>query len=189
MSYVRVVFSSLVLAVLFLSTVPAAVQAQERSNEEPRTSPNATVTQTIGTTQVKITYGRPHVRDRQIFGDLVPRDSVWRTGANEATTITFPDDVRVEGEPLEAGTYSLFTIPGRSEWTLIFNHVAQQWGAYDYDQTEDVLRVTVEPEEAPHQEMLTFTFEEVTDTSAEVVLHWAEVRVPFTVEVASSSGN
>jgi hypothetical protein len=186
MKYLRATSFVFIVSLVFLWIASGTVQAQERANEEPRTSPNATVSQTIGTTPITITYGRPHVNDRAIFGELVPYDQIWRTGANEATTITFPEPVTVEGQPLDAGTYSLFTIPGESEWTIVFNDIAQQWGAFDYDQSEDVLRVTVEPENAPHQEMMTFGFEEVTDTSAEIVLHWSEVRVPFTVSLASS---
>lgn len=161
---------------------PAA--AQERESMLPRVSPNATVTQTVGVTDITIAYGRPSVRGRTIFGELVPYDQVWRTGANEATTITFENDVQVEGEPLEAGTYSLFTIPRRSaSWVLIFNEQANQWGAYNYDQEQDVLRVQVEPREAPPQELLTFSFEDVDETSATVVIRWADVAVPFDVQV------
>lgn len=159
--------------------------AQERGNEEPRVSPNAAVSQTIGTTEVRITYGRPQVNDRTIFGELVPYGEVWRTGANEATTISFSSDVTIEGESLSAGTYSLYTIPERDSWTIIFNNVANQWGT-EYDEREDALRVQVSPESAPHQEMMTFLFEEVTDTSATCVLRWAEVRVPFEIQVAGN---
>lgn len=155
----------------------------ERESMLPRTSPNAMVTQTVGVTDATITYGRPSVRDRVIYGDLVPYGEVWRTGANEATTITVEDDVMVEGEPLAAGTYALFTIPGEDTWTVIFNAEAEQWGAYNYDEAADVLRVTVEPQAASPMEMMTFTFEDVTDTSGTAVLHWAEVRVPIALQV------
>ena len=141
------------------------------------------VGQTVGVTDVVITYGRPSVRGRTIYGDLVPYGEVWRAGANEATTITFEDDVMIEGEALSAGTYALFTIPTEDTWTVIFNENAEQWGAYGYDETQDALRVTVDPEAAPAQEMLTFTFEDVTDTTATAVLHWDEVRVPVALQV------
>lgn len=166
-----------------LASAPAT--AQERGNEEPRTSPNAAVSQTIGTTEVRITYGRPQVNDRTIFGELVPYDQVWRTGANEATTFSVSTDVTIEGEPLSAGTYSLYTIPGQDTWTIIFNNVANQWGT-QYDQNEDALRVNVSPESASHREMLTFLFEEVTNTSSTCVVHWADVRVPFEIQVAEN---
>lgn len=174
--------TSLLLGTLLtLGALPS--QAQERGNTLPRVSPNATVSQTIGVTNVEITYGRPSVRGRTIYGDLIPYDEIWRTGANEATTISFSSPVQVEGEPLDAGTYSLFTIPGQDTWTIVFNDEPEQWGAYEYDSSQDVLRVEVTPESAEMREMLTFTFDNVTDTSATVVLHWAETRVPFEITV------
>lgn len=171
------------LALGLLLALPAT--AQERANDEVRASPNALVGQTIGMTDVTVTYGRPRVRGRAIFGDLVPYDALWRTGANEATTVTFSGDVTVEGQPLSAGTYSLFTIPGEDEWTVIFNEVVEQWGAYDYDESRDALRVTVEPEEAAFTEFMTFSFDEVGEEEGELVLRWDEVRVPLTIGVGS----
>lgn len=155
--------------------------AQERSNEEARVSPNASVSQTIGTTQVTITYGRPGVRGREIFGGLVPWEEVWRTGANESTNITFSDDVMIEGEEVEAGTYSLYTIPTEDEWTIIINSKLS-WGT-QYDESQDVIRVTATPVDAEHAEQLLIYFEDVTDSSTKVVVHWADVKVPFTIEV------
>lgn len=173
---------SLGLLVLFAYHHPAV--AQERGNNLPRVSPNAAVSQTIGITDVRITYGRPSVRGRTIFGDLVPYNEVWRTGANEATTITFSDDVTIEGAPLDAGTYGLFTIPGEERWTIIFNNVANQWGAYEYDSGEDALRVEVTPESTSRSwEMMTFTFESVTDTSAQAALYWADTKVPISMGI------
>jgi hypothetical protein len=174
------------LPLLLLGAVLAApALAQERGNEEARASPNAAVSQTIGTTEVRITYGRPQVKGRTIFSDdgLVPYGEVWRTGANEATTISFSSDVTVQGESLAAGTYSLYTIPGPDSWTIIFNDTAEQWGT-NYDNSKDVLRVDATPASAPSREMMTFLFTDVTDTSGTCVLHWADVRVPFEIEVA-----
>lgn len=156
--------------------------APKRDNTLPRTSPNAMVGQTIGVTKVKVHYGRPSVKGRQVFGDLEPYGETWRTGANEATTITFSDDVMIEGQALAAGTYALFTIPTEGDWTIIFNNEAEQWGDYEYDEGADALRVTVTPEEAPNQEMLTIGFDEVTTNSAEAWLRWSTVMVPFTIE-------
>lgn len=172
---------SFVAVLLLLAATPST--AQDRSDMLPRTSPNATVSQTIGVTDVTITYGRPSVRDRTIFGDLVPLGEVWRTGANEATTISFSTPVQVEGEPLDAGTYGLFTIPGEQTWTIIFNETAEQWGAYNYDSSQDALRVDVDAETGSTAEMMTFNIRSVTDTAATVVLHWADVVVPFDVTV------
>jgi hypothetical protein len=173
-----------VLLLPLLLTAPATAQDRvERGNEEPRVSPNAAVSQTIGTTKVRITYGRPSVEGRTIFGELVPYNEVWRTGANEATTVSVSSDVTIEGKSLSEGTYSLYTIPGQKQWTLIFNNVAEQWGT-NYDQSKDALRVTVSPESAPKREMMTFFFEKVTNKKGVCVLHWADVRVPFEIQAA-----
>jgi hypothetical protein len=151
--------------------------------QTPRVSPNAAVSQTIGTTEVTINYCRPGVKGRVIWGDLVPFDKVWRTGANEATRFSVDDDVTIDGKPLPAGTYQLATIPGKDEWTVIFNTAANEWGAYSYDPKQDVLRVQVKPHEAPFVERMMFVFDNLTDTSADVVLRWEKLAVPFTVGV------
>ena len=182
-SSLRLLLPLLFLGVLFV----APANAQERGNDEVRVSPNAAVSQTIGTTEVRLTYGRPSVDGRTIFAEdgLVPFGEVWRSGANEATTISFSDDVTVQGEPLSAGTYSVYTIPGPDSWTIIFNDVANQWGT-EYDESEDVLRVEATPESGPQVEMMMFYFENVDDTSGTCVLHWNETRVPFEIQVAGN---
>lgn len=151
----------------------------------PRVSPLATVSQVVGVSDVEITYSRPSVRERVIFGDLVPFGEVWRTGANEATTISFEHDVKVAGQDLAAGTYALFTLPGESSWTLIFHSQTDLWGAFGRDEAKDVLKVEVKPQAAPFAEMMTFTFPSVTSDAdgsrATVQLHWAEVAVPFEI--------
>ncbi len=174
---------SLLLLPLLLTAPATAQDRVERGNEDPRVSPNAAVSQTIGTTEVRITYGRPSMEGRTIFGGLVPYDEVWRTGANEATTVSVSSDVTIEGSSLSEGTYSLYTIPSEDQWTLIFNNVAEQWGT-NYDESKDALRVTVSPESAPEREMMTFLFEKVTNKRGMCVLHWADVRVPFEIQVA-----
>lgn len=183
MKLLRFTLSKLSLALLLLLFTSIESLAQVRGNDEVRQSPNATVSQTVGTTEISISYGRPAVQGRDVFGGLVPFDQVWRTGANEATTITFSDDVSIEGEPLSAGTYGLFTIPGEDQWTIIFNNVATQWGAFDYNNEEDALRVKVEPQEGIPMEQMMFYFTEITENSGTIVLHWDETKVPFTVEV------
>ena len=152
-----------------------------RANNEARPSPNASVTQTIGTTIVTITYSRPGVKGRQVFGGLEQYGAVWRTGANEATVFSVTSDVTINGEALPAGVYGLFTIPNEGEWTIIFNKQPAQWGAFDYDQSQDALRVTATPEEAGAVEWFAFYFGDLTDTSANAILHWDTVRVPFTI--------
>lgn len=180
------ILSAILVAGALLFTTSVSAHAQERSTDEPRVSPNAEVHQTIGTTDVQVTYGRPSVRGRTIFGNLVPYGEVWRTGANEATTITFASDVHVEGERVEAGTYALFTIPADDDaWTVVLNAVANQWGAYNYDAEEDVLRTDVMPYEADtFREQMSFSFEAVSDTSATLLMHWAETALPVELSVA-----
>lgn len=154
------------------------------AQELPRLSPKASVMQTIGLTEVKITYSSPAVRNRTIWGDLVPYGKVWRTGANEATMISFQDNVAINDQELAAGTYALFTIPGENEWTVIFNKAANQWGAFNYDENEDALRVTVLPHFTDEKkERLGFRINNVTESSAEVKLSWEKIVVPFSISV------
>ena len=152
-----------------------------RDNSEARPSPNASVTQTLGTTIVTIAYSRPGVKGRQVFGGLEQYGAVWRAGANEATVFSVTDDVTINGEALPAGVYGFFAIPNETEWTLIFNKEPNQWGAFDYDQSQDALRVTATPEEGSQVEWFAYYFGELTDTSAKAFLHWDTVRVPFTI--------
>ena len=167
------ILTLLTLALIAISSVPAIA---ERGDDSKRKSKNGHIEGTIDGVTVTLDYGRPNVKGRKVWGGLVPYGKVWRTGADEATTITFGSDVTVQGEEIAAGTYSLFTIPGEGEWTLIFNSVADQWGAYDYEASKDVLRVTVEPGASEHVESLEFAID-----GSDVVLHWAELAVPFTV--------
>jgi hypothetical protein len=149
----------------------------------PRPSPDASVTQTIGVTDVTIHYSRPGVKGREIWGKLVPYGQVWRTGANENTTISFSTPVKVEGHDLPAGTYGLHTIPTTpDQWTVIFSKDSKAWGSFEYKQENDALRVQVKPQPAELRERMGFDFEDVTDTSAKVVLRWEKLQVPFTVE-------
>lgn len=148
----------------------------------PRPSPNAWVSQMVGVTKISITYSRPGVKGRKIWGELVPYGEVWRAGANENTTITFSTPVKVEGHELAAGTYGFQTIPTAGDWTIIFSKDANEWGAYSYKQADDALRVQAKPQPAEMLERLAYEFDALTDTSAKVVLHWEKLRIPFTVE-------
>jgi Protein of unknown function (DUF2911) len=148
-----------------------------------RLSPKASVMQTVGFTDVTIDYSRPGVKGRTIWGELVPYNKVWRAGANEATTINFSTDVIIEGKSLPAGKYGFFTIPNKDSWTLIFNKVADQWGAFQYNEAEDALRVTVKPESNNFQEWLAYTITKTGDKSAVVSLEWEKLKVPFKIEV------
>jgi Protein of unknown function (DUF2911) len=170
------------LALAIASAFPlAAQQAQTPQFKVPRPSPKSVLTQTIGFTDVTITYSRPAARGRQIFGGLVPYDKVWRTGANEATTISFSDDVTINGQALPKGTYSLHTIPGKDQWTIIFNKVSNQWGSFTYDQAQDALRVTAKPHGDEFNEVMSFSVPKVTADDATFEIKWANVAVPFTV--------
>ena len=146
-------------------------------------SPKATVVQTIGFTDVEIDFSRPGVKGREIWGGLVPYNKVWRAGANEATKITFSTDVKISGNSLKAGRYGFFTIPGKDKWIIIFNKVADQWGAFEYNEAEDILRIEVTPEEGYFQEWLDYTITKSSKHTAIVKLEWEELKVPFTVEV------
>lgn len=143
-------------------------------------SPRKEMVATIDGVALTVNYGSPSVKGRTIFGDLVPFDQVWRTGANEATMITLTKDATINGQSLPAGTYGFFTIPGESDWTLIFNKVSEQWGAYQYDEGEDQMRVKVTPMAAEAaSETLEFGVE-----AGNVVMMWSDMKVPFPVKGA-----
>ena len=147
-------------------------------NDKPRESPKATAKGTAGKKTITIEYGQPSVKGRKIWGDLVPYGQVWRTGANESTSIEFSDDVEVEKNKVSKGKYALFTIPGEKEWTIIINK-AIAWGAYSYKQEDDVVRFTVPVQKAKSfQEKLTFN----VLPSGVVALEWENVRVEFAVK-------
>lgn len=149
----------------------------------PPKSPHASVSQWVGPTEVKVAFNRPAVRNRPIWGALVPYGQVWRLGANEATTIAFSDDVKVEGHAVPKGTYALFAIPGPDRWTFILNRRARQQGAWEYDARLDALRFDVKPKAAPFSEWLTFEVYPASADGAYVDLYWEKLRASFLVEV------
>jgi hypothetical protein len=195
------------MLLLVMCAMPDASAQTPAALRLPRPSQKASVMQTIGVTDVTITYSRPGVKGRRIWGDapaavatgtatlddartrlkdapIVPYGHVWRTGANEATVFAVTDDVLINGQKLSAGTYSLHTIPGQQEWTIIFNSDAGQWGSFTYDEKKDVLRVKAKPQMvADNQEWLLYTIPTVGPNSAQVNIRWEKVVVPFTVEV------
>lgn len=173
---------TLVLTILvFLSVTAGNLWAQEI--KVPKPSPKASVFQEIGLIDVTITYHRPGVKGRTIWGDLVPYDKIWRTGANNATTIEFSNDVSIEGNKLAAGKYGLYTIPGKEEWVFIFSKQNSLWGTGGYKEAEDALRIKVKPGSGPHCEWMNFVFADLSDDSAKVVLRWEKVMVGFTIKV------
>lgn len=150
----------------------------------PMVSPAASVSQTFGVTTIEVSYHRPAVNGRDVWGSLVPYGQVWRTGANENTLITVSTEVMVEGQPLAAGTYGLHTIPGEDTWTVIFSHDVTAWGSYAYDQARDALRVEVNPTESPeHQERMGFRFDGIESDAVQLILEWEKLRLPIGFKV------
>ena len=147
----------------------------------PEASQFAQVKQRVGVTDITITYHRPVVNGRKIWGGLVPLGQVWRAGANENTTIEFSTPVAVEGKPLPKGIYGLHMIPNPDSWTVIFSKMAVAWGSYSYSEAEDALRVTVKPRPIEMEEALEYEFEDLKPDSVTVMLKWEKVGVPFRV--------
>jgi tetratricopeptide (TPR) repeat protein len=182
-----------VVAVLGLGCLAGTAQAQFKNGGQatelklPTLSQRAISTQRIGLTDITINYCRPLVGGREIWGKAVPYGQVWRAGANENTTISFTDDVSVEGKPLAAGTYGLHLLPTVDQWTVIFSRNSTSWGSFSYDEKEDALRVTVKPHPAEFEEALAYTFEEVKPESAAATLRWEKVAVPFHISVDVNS--
>jgi len=149
----------------------------------PTLSQRAVNTQRIGLTDITITYCRPLVGGRTLWDKEIPYGQVWRAGANENTTISFTDDVSVEGHALAAGTYGLHAIPTADQWTIIFSKNSTSWGSFSYDEKEDALRVTVKPHVAEFQELLAYTFDDVKPDSTAATLRWEKLAVPFRISV------
>ena len=168
----RIINSTLILALSLISIV-----ACSQNNSKPA-SPALKASGKSGSANITISYGSPSVKGRKIWGELVPYGKVWRTGANDATVIEFDADVKVEGQALAKGSYSLFTIPEESEWTIIFNKTPKQWGAYNYKQQDDVLRVKVKPgKSASFNETLNISIE-----NGKVCIRWENLEVPFSIK-------
>ena len=150
----------------------------------PDASPAATLKQRVGVTDIEFSYSRPSMKGREVFGNLVPYDKVWRTGANTATKVTFSTDVKLNGTAVPAGTYELFTIPGKTEWTVIIHKNMSQWGAYAYDQKNDVARFKATPTVNPYVvESFTIGTGDLRDDSATIYLVWEKTRVSVKLEV------
>ena len=149
----------------------------------PRISQGAKVSQIIGLSEVSISYCRPGVKGREIWGALLKYDEVWRAGANEPTLITFSDDVTIGGKKLGAGTYRFVVIPSKTgDWALIFNSEIKNWGTV-YDAKYDTLKIMVKPESGLHEEWMSFGFTDLTPASARVVLAWEKIRLSFKIEI------
>lgn len=177
----------LLLSLVWVSglALPSGLFAQAPKVDFPAASPACTLKQRVGLTDFEIAYSRPGVKGRTIFGGIVPYGQVWRTGANQATKITFNTPVKFNGTEISAGTYGLFTIPGENEWTIVLNKNSAQWGAYQYDAKDDVARFKVKPVMLSDTTLETFTieFNHIRDESAVLNLVWDKTVVPIRLEV------
>jgi len=176
-------FSGLTSLVVFICVflfLSQGIFAQQL--EYPRPSPTSSIMQVVGITEVTVKYSSPGVKGRTIWGDLVPFNEVWRTGANAATEISFSTDVKINGQSLEAGTYSLFTLPGEKEWGVMYNS-RTDIGGTDYKAESDVLKLKVKPQTGEFSERMTFLIENNTNKSADIVLHWEKLRLVLKMEV------
>ncbi len=154
----------------------------------PAPSPTQTLKQDFGLSFIELSYSRPGVKGRQVFGDLVPYGKVWRTGANQATTITFGDEVNFGGTKVPAGKYGLLTIPGKTEWTVILSKQLDVTSAAAYKQDQDLVRIPVKPYQLPFSiETFTIGLGDVSSNSCKLELMWDSiyVHVPITTEVDS----
>ncbi|HTR03362.1 MAG TPA: DUF2911 domain-containing protein [Thermoanaerobaculia bacterium] len=165
---------------LVLATGAALAQAPVTV---PDASPAASVSQTIGLTNVTISYHRPAVNKRKVWGELVPYNDVWRAGANMNTTLELSTPATIGGKTIPAGTYGLHMIPTDKDWTVILSADYSNWGSFSYDQKEDVLRFSATPRPADYLERLEYRFENLSETSATAVLHWEKLEIPFPIEV------
>jgi len=183
--------------VTFFSCLLGISLMSQAQGAKVRLSLNASVTQRLGTdTDITITYCRPGVKGRKIWGELVPyglapgnkyskdKPYPWRAGANENTTIAFNKDILIEGQKLPAGKYGIHMIPTEKDWTIIFSKKNDAWGSFSYDVADDALRVTVTPVKTPHQEWLVFGFDDLAGTSATAYLQWEMLKVPFKIKLA-----
>lgn len=166
-------FSSIIL----FAQIPTSLSLPQASPLEQRSI-------TIGLTKISLEYSSVGIKEREIWGGLIPYGEVWRAGANKNTVFTVEDDVLINGHPLTAGSYGFHAIPGEKEWVLIFSKNNEAWGSYFYDESEDALRVTVPVEEMDNTyEWMKFAFSKYTATSVDISLKWAHRDVTFTVEV------
>jgi hypothetical protein len=182
-----ILMAAMVVGGLFAGAQGAG--AQSAIMNLPRQSQHAMVSQRVGITDITINYHRPLVGGRKVFGpgSAQAYGQVWRAGANENTTITFSDDVVVEGKPLAKGVYGLHMIPGETDWTVIFSRNSTSWGSFTYDPAEDALRVTVKSHPAEMQEALAYDFDNVKANEATIVMRWEKVAVPVHVSVDTNA--
>ena len=178
--FMRITGMIILMAVAAISLIPDSAAAQKLQTPAP--SPKSTLTQAVGVMEVTVSYSRPGIKGREIFGGLVPYDELWRTGANMSTTLKFTDDVTLNGNPVPAGEYALFTIPGTSAWEIIISKDIGP-GTSNYKKEDDLTRFTVEAKDLTEPvERFTITVANVTDNSADIVLEWDRTAVSFKME-------
>ena len=175
--YLRAVQKSVPMKRILLPVAAAALTFPASAQELPASSPHGELEQVVGLTEVDVDYSRPSVRGRKIFGDLLAYDKLWRLGANANTTVEFSGPVVLEGQQLAKGKYSLFAIPGKDSWVIIFNKNSNLWGEGGYKEAEDALRVTVRAQPSEFTETLTISFDEVKDDKARMDIRWENTRV------------
>lgn len=173
------------IALTLVAMVSTLFMAQAQI-ETPAPSPSSTIEQTVGLTDIEVSYSRPGQKGRAIFGDLVPYGKIWRTGANSATTISFSDDVKVGGKEVPAGKYALYTMPGKDEWTvMVYKNTSLGGNVGAYNEEDELTRFTVKPSTLPFSvESFTFMFNDLTDKSANLYLIWANTQVAIPVETS-----
>lgn len=171
---------------ILINLVAALVAVTSVTAQElklPALSPNASLKQDFSTSSIEITYSRPSMRGRTVFGDLVPFDAIWRTGANSSTVVTFGEDVVVGGVTVKAGKYALYTKPGRTQWEIIINKGTGNWGTTGYTEADDIVRFTVTPTTLPQPvETFTITIGDITFNSCNIVLAWERTQVVVPVK-------
>lgn len=156
--------------------------ANAQSIKMPAGSPLATIKQNVGTSDITIEYSRPSAKGRVVYGDVVPFDALWRTGANACSKITFGEEMKIQGKAVPAGTYSLFTIPGKTEWTIILNKNSKLGGTNGYTETEDLMRFKVKPvTKAEKTETFTIDFANLKNNQVTIELIWENTAVAFDV--------
>jgi len=177
-------------AISFITAVAGGIllassaQAETAKLEFPSPSPACTLKQRVGLTDIEISYSRPSVKGRVIFGNLVPYGKVWRTGANQATTLVLSTPVKLNGTEIPAGTHAIVTIPGKDEWTVIINKGADNWGAYKYDEKADIARIKVTPVKIDHAvETMAINVDDIKEDSATIDIVWDHTKVPVKLEV------
>ncbi len=175
-----------ILALCALAIPSAPLSAQAFYLTVPFGSQRATVTQTIGLTDISVSYDRPGVDGRKIWGGLVPYDSVWRAGANVNTVLAFTSPVTINGKQLPAGRYGLFMIPTAQQWTVILSREANAWGHFSYTESEDVLRFSATPTTGDMTERLEYTFDNPKADAVTVTLRWEKLALPFNIAVNST---